>query len=293
MGDFVDTVEDGLANNDVKLSIVPFNDYVRIPTSYGSANWIEVQPDEEYTYQVLDNDNSVNCRQVGSGESRYTECDDYVTKDVTRTATWIGCMASRKDDYHKTADYDNRALQGFNGKRAGCYDSYTPLLTLTSTVSTLKSTINDLSARGSTYIPAGLIWGWRTLSPNEPFTESFPVDPDTKNLLVLMTDGANTRSIRGEEDSFLYHWGVPKSATSDQENANIANQLTLEICSNIKEAGIELVTIAYEVTDTATLTMLQNCASKADNYYNAQNSEALKSAFKNLGRDVEEVRLIR
>ena len=48
-------------------------------------------------------------------------------------------------------------------------------------------------ANGGTHINWGAIWGWRIISPDEPFTEgaSYGTADSTKAVIIL-TDGANT-----------------------------------------------------------------------------------------------------
>ena len=43
-----------------------------------------------------------------------------------------------------------------------------------------------MTARGPTVIPEGLAWGWRVLSPTEPFTkvEAGPTQPATDHLAL-------------------------------------------------------------------------------------------------------------
>lgn len=71
------------------------------------------------------------------------------------------------------------------------------VLPLTSDVTAVNTAIDGMSAYGQTYIPSGLVWGWRVLSPGAPFNESKKAtDPKVSQVLILMTDGANTKSAR-------------------------------------------------------------------------------------------------
>lgn len=299
MSDFIEVMEPALSADDAKISIVPFSEYVRIPLINASESWINVQPPEEITYNVLDGANSVNCRTEGTGEGKYTVCDSYVYIEESTTTAWKGCMGSRPNDFHKIADYQSRPLPAFNGSRAECHDSMNFVLPLTSDVTALENSVASLKAHGFTYIPAGLIWGWRALSPNEPFTEAFTSTEEaaeTENLLVLMTDGSNSKNLDNSVyDGTVYHWGAANSATEGYEaiNAAIANPLTEELCDLIKAENIEIATIAYEVSDTDALNILRACASTPSNFYDAQNANGLKQAFKDIGAGNSEIRLVR
>jgi len=50
-----------------------------------------------------------------------------------------------------------------------------PIQPLTNTQGQVISSIENLQPKGNTVIPAGLLWGWRVLSPGEPFTEGSPL----------------------------------------------------------------------------------------------------------------------
>ena len=157
--------------------------------------------------------------------------------------------------------------------RARCGEAIQPL---TNNYRALKTTIANLEASGFTYAPAGLMWGWRTLEPSAPFTEA-QSSINGEKVLVLMTDGANTRSVNGQT-----HEG--------RSRAN-ADNTTREICNRVKGSDITVYTIAYEVTDAATRNLLENCASNPENYFNAQNAGDLDEAFTDISATLNELRI--
>jgi len=64
---------------------------------------------------------------------------------------------------------------------------------LTASQATITTAIDNQIAQGATNITAGLTWGWRVLSPGEPFAEGRAyADGENQKILILMTDGANT-----------------------------------------------------------------------------------------------------
>lgn len=286
--------DDGNENNEdnVKVSLIPFADYVRISTDNDGAPWLELQPEATVTWNALDKDNSVNCRQVGSGETAYTECDVYAYHEKSTEIKWVGCMASRPDGFHKVAEFQGRRMQGLAG-HSSCGTHYNVLKPLTSDLDDIKSEVEDLKAYGKTYLPAGLVWGWRTLDSKFPFTETKnDKKDDVNNVLLLMTDGSNTTSLRGTKDNFdgIYHWR--NSSQADQQTEE-ANTLTDELCTSIKTEGIQIVTIAFEVTDTTTKNILKACASSGSDFYDATDTSELKAAFSKIGSGLNDVRLIR
>lgn len=78
-------------------------------------------------------------------------------------ANWEGCMNSRRDGFHKTPDFENRRLQGFT-QDSECGEALnSEVMPLTSDIDAVKASVQDMFPKGATYIPAGLIWGWRML----------------------------------------------------------------------------------------------------------------------------------
>jgi len=106
------------------------------------------------------------------------------------------------------------------------------ILPLTSNMASARRSINALKPRGWTYIPSGITWGWRTLEGELPKkVAAAPAKDDHKRVMVIMTDGENTRSKSG-----LTHEG---------ENLNNANRKTARLCETVKNDDIEIYTIAY------------------------------------------------
>ena len=88
---------------------------------------------------------------------------------------------------------------GQNGPNWGC--SVAPMQRLLAVKTggnknTLENLINIMSARGSTNIHEGFMWGWRAISPNSVFadgaaynTASTPTASAVTKVIILMTDG--------------------------------------------------------------------------------------------------------
>ncbi len=80
---------------------------------------------------------------------------------------------------------------GFSrGPNADC--TRTSVLPLTSDPASVISTIDDMRAEGGTNIHQGAVWGFRVLSPGEPFDEGGPYNEATSKVMIIMTDGENT-----------------------------------------------------------------------------------------------------
>ena len=156
-----------------------------------------------------------------------------------------------------------------------------PITTLTDSKSTIKSEIDNMTASGNqTYIPAGLMWGWRTLSSQAPFSEgvSKPVmkNKNYTKAIVLMTDGSNTRA------------KTSGSALHNDRSVRDANKLTAKICRNIKADGssekqrIKIYTVTFKVTDSKIKSLMQDCATNSTYYFDASDGAALAKAFEDI-----------
>jgi len=191
-------------------------------------------------YEILDEENSTNCRQVEVGEEAYTECDTYVYEERTRLAEWKGCMASRPNGHHKRpVFFGAHRLQGFVA-HSSCNETFNELVPLSYDLPTINASVQALNTKSQTYIPAGLIWGWRTLDNRVPFTQNVVTENvDTQNIMLLMTDGSNSVSLRGTKPGFegIYHWGESDNPEKAKQDADL---LTSELCSSIKEDGIKI-----------------------------------------------------
>ena len=182
-------------------------------------------------------------------------------------------------------------MQGLAG-HASCGSHYNELKPLSAEIDSVKSDLAELQTYGDTYLPAGLVWGWRTLDSNAPFTETKSDKKDeVNNVLLLMTDGSNTTTLNGTKEGFdgIYHWQNVYSETQ----TNDANEITEELCTSIKAEDIQIVTIAFEVTDATTKTLLKTCASSGSDFYDATDTSELKAAFSKIGSGLMDVRLIR
>ena len=218
----------------VRISVVPFAQYVNVGPANLTANWID---------------------------------------DAEAGNAWSGCVGSRSGNGAKKADHSGRDFPAIAGDL--CNNPITPL---TANLETPKAAMGALMARGWTYMPAGLAWGWRTLEGGLPFEEAKDkggVERD--RIIVMMTDGDNTRAASG-----VMH---------DSKNRNRADRATDTLCTAIKGEGIEIYTIAYEIKTGKTRRLLEGCASNSDAYFDARNAADLNSAFAEIAANLSTLRL--
>lgn len=196
-------------------------------------------------------------------------------------------------------------LSTSKGPNWGC--SMQQIQRLTTDYGALKSAINAMQAGGDTNIPLGLAWGWHTLSPNNPFADGVAyLTPKHKKIVILMTDGQNQMTDSGNSDQSFYSgagyaWqgrvlqanGTPINGNSTQAERTAALDDRLEkLCSNMKAANvdIEIYTMRVEVTG-GTSTVLQDCASAADHYFDVTDSAQLDSVFQGIAGQIATLHL--
>jgi len=141
------------------MSVVPFAQYVNVGPNNVNANWVNVVPQ--------------------AGQS---------------TASWNGCVGSRAGRLDARVDVAANAPVPATTGLPECPTAITPL---TKNLNTAKTAISGLDAKGWTYLPSGLSWGHRTLDSRAPFTQAAS-DRKTDKIMIVMTDGENTRSKSGQ-----------------------------------------------------------------------------------------------
>lgn len=270
-------------SDDTYVSVVPFSEMVKIPTSYGNASWFNKPADKTVNQNLIDLNLSIGCRIETTGEKRQRVCDHTVLSTVTLNITWNGCMISRNFGYHNVPEFSAQRLQGVT--RTGyCSDDRNMMSPMTNNMDTVAATVDAMVPHSETYIPGGLIWGWRTLQSEAPLTEIAQAPADNEKVMIVMTDGANSNSLGNPVpwSDGLFH---------DESDVVAANTLTSELCEDIKNDDVEIYTIALEVNDAATVTMMQNCATSAAHFYDVSNASGLSEVFESISTELADIRL--
>lgn len=293
----VDTVYSGPnADQNVKISVVSFAEYVNVGLGNRNMPWMSVPNDTSTTQNVCSTYQQPtvvpgSCHDVAvtymidgvPTPSTYQQCDytygPPVTTcgDQTTTTKWYGCAGSRAYPLN-TLDQDySTPVPGI--MNVSCPNEITPL---TNQKNDVKNAISAMSVTGNTYIPSGLMWGLATLSKDAPYDQSEDVvnGQKVRKIMVLMTDGFNTLSMTDPYD------GSHRGSDTTQANA-----YTQELCTNIKAQKITVYTVAFEVTDSNIKTILQGCASSGDKYFSAANGSELQEAFAKIAADMAPLHL--
>jgi Flp pilus assembly protein TadG len=286
----------------LKIGVVPFAQYVNVGLANRDKPWLDVRAD----YQDPSWDNCRderralgrnNCRMVSfpaeparppgicyndgrpyscggspGRPARTEEVCDTIYSEPTRVCTrepgrwhrWHGCVGSR--------NYPLETIDGrYDVRIPGIMDVHcaTPIQELTTNTAAVRTMINGLTTSGETYLPAGMIWGWRMLSPGEPLNAGAAGPGGARKFMIFVTDGRNTLS--------------PSYPTHNGRVASTADQLTRETCANIaadRSSDIKLFTIAFEMDGLETKAILQACAARTGGeFYDATNAAALREAL--------------
>lgn len=288
------------ANSDqfVKMSVVPFADYVNVGMANRNQPWMSVPHDTSTTRNVCRDTAQASVVPGSCRETTYTYMQDGVPatatqqrceytygepihqcEDETTTETWYGCAGSR--DYPLSVSDDNYSTPVPGAMNQSCP---TPITPLTNDIDAVDAAIDAMTVTGNTFIPAGLTWGRAVLSSAAPFEESQSTSGGKKvrKVMVLMTDGHNTVSPTVPYNG--YHWNSDTSK---------ANELTTELCTNTKGDGVTIYTVAFNVADDSMKSILQGCASDHEKYFDAANGSELDQAFAQIAADFSPLRLSR
>lgn len=294
--DMVSVLLDPSSTIPVKVAIVPFSNMVSVGTDRAAELWLSVPADGIRTekdcrisdewYQNNCTRTYSECTQDGvSSQCGTWDCSNQSTANATlvcteteHTLTWHGCVRPRPEYSHLTdAYYYTQRIPGvvsFNER--GCAPR---MLELTDVVHDLETRIDSLEPGNDTYIPSGLIWGLRMLTGSAPF----PADQSISNFaasgglktIILMSDGANTLA--------------PETTgqIEDDLDGSLANPNTREICRTIKNRGVEIYVVAYNISDTDTTTLLEACASSQTRFFAASSSDELKTVFEQITKQLQ------
>ncbi len=324
----------------VSVGVVPFAYSVNVGTANKTATWMDQGTSATITGQDFSprtNPFTVWSTMTNSswGGCVRTRIQPYDVDDTTPTtgdtlfSPWF--MVDEPDDtrHDSTYQYPNNYLSDTGGNCTGSITTWsdikrqqrtckyyhvnssgpngacttTPITPLTANRTTVDNAINAMQPNGNTNIQEGLMWGWRVLSPNAPFTEGKSYTaPNNRKIVVLMTDGENhpatvsdSRNInKSEYSAFGYtKWGYLVNSNDFDTIKDAMDARMLVGCNNMKAKGMLIYSIALgspsDVAGSADL--LKQCASDPSYYYAPQNSSDLKPVFLKIAQSINSLRI--
>lgn len=238
-----------------------------------------------YSCQVQTGSHAGTCTGYAEcHQENYPVCPPPVDNSWWEDSHFYGCYGSPA--YPDNVSDNNASRKYYGLMDVTCSSEAIPL---TSNSASVVAAINAFTASGDTYIPAGLAWGFNMLTKPQPMTQALAYDVAGPNIhprkiLVLMTDGANTKQ--------MDHGDVRGPHTVDVFPAPEANQYTTELCNNIKAKGIEVYSVAFEIAgNAAAKNLVKACASDNDHFFDATNQSALLDAFEQIAQSIQNLRI--
>ncbi len=250
----------------------------------------------------------------GSTDDPYYFDNSYIgTSGTPRETTGISTSTSSSNHGPRQRNvnkYVNKTISSEASSSTGpwynCAKS--SVVPMTHDRSKIEDGITAMSAAGNTLIAEGLAWGWKTLSAGAPFTK-VEAGPSTAastisaynsnwaKVLVLMTDGENNVSggLNSLNGSSYSAYGFPTTAlannrfgsTNSSQAESRLDAAMLQLCTNIKQKGIVIYTVAFRVNSTTILNNLKACATSLAHYNYAGNGVALSQVFSSIGESVK------
>jgi hypothetical protein len=204
------------------------------------------------------------CVVERSGTNRYTDVGPG-TNNYAMPIRWdVG--------YSKRNNYSDCTL-----------DASSEVQPLTSDKQKLLDKIDGLAGKGGTAGQVGTAWAWYTLSPNWSSLWSQPSRPaaygsaNLRKIAILMTDGEYNTEYTSEG----IKTGSP-GASNTPANGPSATQAKA-LCTAMKAKQIEIYTVGFEVGNNASAQdVLSSCATEPGKYYNAEDEDELKQAFRDI-----------
>jgi Flp pilus assembly protein TadG len=184
-----------------------------------------------------------------------------------------------------------------NGPNRACP---TPIVPLTNDFNKLRTNIDAMRHwNGSgTNVSEGLMWGWRVLSPEAPYTNgrSF-TDPTVQKVVVLLTDGENVvygasgTPNKSDYGSYGFLAGGRFNALDQTAAARNVDGWVQQTCTRLKDLGVMLYTITLEANTPANTTLYGACATRPEMYFASPSATQLGGVFANIAQQLVSLKL--
>lgn len=215
----------------IKYGLVPFAQGVRVPVLplYKDAEWIDWGGDAD--------------SEDGNGGDDDDD-DDEDEDGKIKKSEWKGCLVDRPKPYNDDDSYYQTSKKYPAIQKCRSNESGLGLVQdLGTSTTNLKTAIDNMGAGGNTNMTIGVAWGHAMLSKQVPFTQTLEDSGteklETRRILILMTDGENTKSQHSTNKASNDGW-------------------TKDACTSAKSDGIEIYSVGFIGGDDAVLTA---CAS--------------------------------
>lgn len=226
----------------------------------------------------------------------------------------------RDNDWGLNANGTLRVYQTVPGINVGPNRSCPPaLVPLTNVKQTLLNRINTFTLANirygaGTFGNLGLVWGWNTISPRWTGLWDGPVQPTDNNTstlksIVIVTDGENNWTDQPGYnplgDPIAYAMGSATvslsnrtrvntlNVTSTSSMASLIDSRVASLCTRIKDSGIQIFTVTFQVSSNNAKTLYRNCATKPEWAFQADSSQELYDHFSTIASQLKKITIIK
>jgi Flp pilus assembly protein TadG len=253
-------------DGDVYVAIIPFSKDVNYGKSSYKETWIRWDLWEETNGDCSKKDWWVNSKSdclSQNGNPQWTP-DNH--------NTWNGCITDRDQDYDTKNTAPNGNVQATMFPAEQYSSCPAQLMPLSYDWIALNSKVDALYPSGNTNQGIGITWAFQALTAS-PFT--IPAkDGNYKytEAIILMSDGLNTQN----------RFSTSQSAIDAREQTT---------CTNAKNAGIVIYTVQVNTGGDPTQTVMKNCASSVDKFFEIKQANQMVTAFSSIGTALSNLRL--
>ncbi|MCB9983495.1 MAG: TadE/TadG family protein [Rhodospirillales bacterium] len=216
------------------------------------------------------------CRDKNDGSAQCNYYNNYICNGDQYNSTGSSCL-----DW----DYQYGARTVYRAPNYICPKA--SILPLSEDMTALKDRIGEMEARGNTYGNIGMVWGWRVLSPEAPFTEGVDWDNNAwRKVVVMMTDGDNVYS------SPYSAFGV--SGTHSVNSSGVLDDRLEDVCQNMDtEDNVTIYTITFDTggIDAATEQLYEDCAANGGRHEHVTTSDELISVFRSIAQELSNLHI--
>ncbi|MFT3972252.1 MAG: VWA domain-containing protein [Amaricoccus sp.] len=302
--------------DNVWVSLTPYVASVNIGPSHTS--WLNLTDQALTTPSVFGSEGWKGC--VMAQAMPYDGDDTPPTVQKLSSYLYPKAIDNNWPPIRSSATYPNETATGPN---LACPTAITPL---TKSKTTIKAGLNAMKSwrRGGTTSNLGLTWGWRTISPrwrglwgdaDLPLDYSGDNEDFIDKVVVILTDGENvffdlpysvskgvvTSPGDTTTPSDYTAYGRANAAgpvglakTSAPAGKSVLDSRMAATCKAMKAEGIRIYSILFASSiSTATKSLWETCASSPAMYYLAPTGAELSAAFKAIGGQLANLRIVK
>lgn len=307
---FIEILFESVSDPDlVKVGLVPYASSVNVGP-YGLGVDYD---DDDYGDEFLEPPEDDEYASYYNGLNQYTGNhygidEEDLEYDPSEKGQWHGCVLAEdypldtedhsgpwemyRHDYNGHDFYQNNDYyshhSSYDSTYAEVYNAYygpnvycpvQSIVPLTSDEDFLLDAADNMTASGATLGNFGMAWGFRVLSPEEPFIEGAEYnDNQWDKVALVMTDGINTMS------NVYSAYGRSNEHNIDADDLD---DRFAETCTNMKEVGILVYAVTFDDgVDDDTKELFRSCATTPSNYHDAPTQEDLEDVFEQIAREL-------